>query len=229
MNPSKSASLLRLLPTLAALALVGSALLAPATAPAQGREVRRPVLEEGPFDNLHTCFSTYALCISAPCTPIPEFADSDKDSFASKQALCECEVVTGYNIGAGDCETRAQTQSQKGYLISTYSVAQTEAKGLLECNGPAEYADCFNFPCQIDENDPARAHCTCPILPGRTGYITRGGDCDQDNCSRLWSAAPARANLAINQLIWSQLGFTQNPPAGFGRVPPENLCAVGGE
>jgi hypothetical protein len=187
--------------------------------------------------NLYTCFSTYALCISAPCTEIPQFTDDTDDtdgtdgtgnSFQATQALCECEVVTGYNIGADDCATRAEIQAQPGYLISTYSVAQTAAKGLLSCDGPAVYADCFNFPCQIDENNPARAHCTCPILPGKGGYVTRGGDCDQANCSKLWSAAPAQGNTVANGLLWRQLGFTKEPPPGFTATPPENLCPAPG-
>jgi hypothetical protein len=183
--------------------------------------------------DLYTCFSTYALCISAPCTEIAAYdenEDGTKEGMSAKAALCECEVVTGYNIGSGDCTTRYDLQND-GYLVSTYSVAQTDAKGLLDC-APEEglvYADCFNFPCQIDKDNPAKAHCTCPILPAsKSGYVTRGGECQQSACDKLWSGAPPQTDTGINELLWAQLHFVKlNPPVAFGSSPPVNACPAG--
>lgn len=180
-----------------------------------------------PSDPFHTCFSKYALCISAPCRQIPGTIDFQGKSLP--QAVCECEVMFGYNIGSTTCEERVE-QQQGNAAISTYSVAQTEGKGLLQCPQGGTYADCFNFDCTIDPDHPYRALCVCPVLQAKGGpFVTRGGQCRQAACSKLWSAAPKSADLAVNQLLWKQLGFTENPPTGYKKVPPENFCPDAGD
>jgi hypothetical protein len=45
------------------------------------------------------CEGTYALCIKAPCLPIPTL---DRiGNYYVERALCECEVVRGWSMGPG--------------------------------------------------------------------------------------------------------------------------------
>jgi hypothetical protein len=172
-----------------------------------------------------TCFSQYALCISAPCTPTAGTMEFPAGSGKQRPlAACECEVMFGYNIGSTTCEERA-AQQQGDVVLSTYSVAQTEGKPLLQCHG-GTYADCFNMQCTVAADHPYRAKCVCPVLPAEgLLWITRGGQCRRAACNALWSGAPLSADLAINKLLWEQLGFTANPPAGYGTSPPMNPCS----
>ena len=172
----------------------------------------------------HTCFSKYALCISAPCKPTAGTMEFPAGSGIQRPlAACECEVMFGYNIGSTTCDERVQ-QQQGDAALSTYSVAQTEGKGMLRCNG-GQYADCYNMQCTVTAEHPYRARCVCPVLEAQgLVWITRGGQCQRAACNALWSGAPLSADLAVNQELWDQLGFGQNPPAGYGTKPPENFC-----
>ncbi|MCB1055024.1 MAG: hypothetical protein KDD11_05875 [Acidobacteria bacterium] len=169
---------------------------------------------------LYTCYGRYALCISAACTKTGETMEFLGNEVPA--SLCECEVMFGDNIGSTTCDDRAAAQTDTA-TISTYSMAQTEGKPLLTCNG-GPYADCFNFPCKIDPARPYRAVCECPVLGTMATFITRGGNCNQSACSGLWSAAPSNANAAVNLALWQDLGFVANPPPGYTSKPPENAC-----
>lgn len=204
--------------------LVGSAALAAQDEAAQEPMAKAPMADSdampAPPVTLHTCYGRYALCIAAACVKTGgtmEFLGNEVPA-----SECECEVMFGENIGSTTCDERAASQSDTA-TISTYSMAQTEGKRLLTCNG-GPYADCFNFPCKIDPAHPYRAVCECPVLGTMATFITRGGDCDQDACKQLWSAAPSNANAAVNLALWKDLGFVADPPPGYASKPPENAC-----
>jgi hypothetical protein len=57
------------------------------------------------------CKSTYALCTTAPCTPI-----ADAPGFDS----CDCNVMTGYSVGLPQCQGLQDTG--EGVLDSSVTV-----------------------------------------------------------------------------------------------------------
>lgn len=214
-----------------AVGLLGPGLLSSGAATGQDEPAQEPMAESSmsepdampvPPVQLYTCYGRYALCISAACVKTGETMEfMGREVEASE---CECEVMFGDNIGSTTCDDRAASQSDTA-TISTYSMAQTEGKGLLTCNG-GPYTDCFNFACKIDPAHPYRAVCECPVLGTMATFITRGGNCDPAACSKLWSAAPSNANAAVNLALWKDLGFVADPPPGYTSKPPENACAA---
>jgi hypothetical protein len=92
------------------------------------------------------CRSTFALCTSAPCTPIA----GQKGKLA-----CRCRVQTGYSAATKACQTPQETSTVK--LMSRYY----PLKSYAVCSNNRPWAWCLNAPCAIDKKDPSKATCTC--------------------------------------------------------------------
>lgn len=103
------------------------------------------------------CESTYALCTTAECTPVP-----GKDGTLS----CACDVKTGYSVGQEACqavqETSAGRQIHSRYFpVTSYAI----------CANDRPWAWCLDKPCTIDPNDPAKATCECTITRDQGPYV----------------------------------------------------------
>jgi len=217
---------------LAVLALVLVALPA-ATALAQQEEPMKPMDPEmsgtaanatgaAAFQSTF-CDGTYALCIKAPCSPIPTL--NRIGNYYVNSALCECDVVQGWSMGPGACEDRApMTQHGRTFLISTYSNLYNASNSTLSCDSETqEWAWCYGAPCVVDEHDPSKATCTCPIETGPSR--TLGGGCAPGACSLIWSAANPAGDVYANQHYYdwmtkNQPGVPVNPPAAACPVVP---------
>lgn len=162
------------------------------------------------------CKEEYALCIKAPCLPIITRTDDGK--YVVTQANCTCEVLTGWSMGPGDCASRKPvTRHDRTYLVSTYSNYYNETNKTLSCDkADTVWALCYGAPCAIDEKDPSKAVCTCPLKTGKSK--TLGGNCDPKSCMSIWSAAtPAQDKFANDHFykIMKERGYLPppNPPA----------------
>jgi hypothetical protein len=96
------------------------------------------------------CKSTYALCTTAPCEPIP----GNKD-FVS----CRCNVTTGYSAGQKACAV--------GQLRSRYHPINSYAR----CSNTRPWAWCLDSPCEADKNNPTQAACKCGVVEGKGDYV----------------------------------------------------------
>jgi hypothetical protein len=166
------------------------------------------------------CEGTYALCIKAPCSGIPTL--DRLGNYVIDHALCSCDVVQGWSMGPGACTDRAPV-SQRGrtYLISTYSNRFNDTHRTLICSSrDTIWAWCYGAPCVVDENDPTKATCTCPVEKGPAS--TLGGGCRQDACSGIWSAAQPAGDAFANQHFHDTMrrnGRPSNPPAAACLLP----------
>lgn len=168
------------------------------------------------------CDGTYALCIKAPCSAIPTL---DRiGNYYVEHALCECDVVRGWSMGPGSCPDRApMEQNGRTYLISTYSNLYNAEEKTLTCGDDTVWAWCYGAPCVVDEKDPSKATCTCPVETGPGS--TLGGDCRTDACDGIWSAATPAGDAFANQHYYgwmqrNQPGVSVNPPAAACTAPP---------
>jgi len=210
------------------LLVAGAALAAvPGLAAAQGGAAAggaQALQEQATF-----CDGTYALCIKAPCEPIPTL--DRLLNYEVDHALCSCDVVTGWSMGPGACADRAPvTQGGRTYLISTYSNLYNDEEKTLSCDSrDTVWAWCYGAPCAVDENDSSKAVCTCPVETGPAR--TLGGGCRQAACDGIWSAATPAGDLFANENYYHWMQKNQpdvpvNPPApkcpavpGSGGVP----------
>jgi hypothetical protein len=140
------------------------------------------------------CEGRYALCLSAPCTPIPSF-DGKTGKIVVAKALCECVVANGLSLGNLPCAARAPQDGR--YLVSTYSFGETATHPTMTCPVGTPWAFCYDQPCTVDPKDPGKALCNCQVKT-EGEYQTLGGGCDKAKCgTTLWSAAtPAWVNEA---------------------------------
>jgi len=152
------------------------------------------------------CNQEYALCIKAPCGPI--VSRKPDGTYSIEEANCTCDVLTGWSMGPGACDKRATvTVSGRTYVISTYSNFFNKTNLTLSC--PSSYqmwALCYGAPCVIDEIGPS---------------MTLGGECQQDACKSIWSAAAPKADAFANDHFFQYM--TQNglqPPPN----PPAKAC-----
>lgn len=164
------------------------------------------------------CEGTYALCIKAPCVPIPTM--DRLGTFTIDKAACSCTVESGWSMGPGQCADRAPvTQNGSTFMISTYSNKFNARNGSLRttlaCNTSTPWAWCYGAPCVSTRTArptprPARA-------PLQTGPMqTLGGNCTADNCKFIWSAATPGGDNGANQIFASYMqrnGYPHNPPA----------------
>jgi hypothetical protein len=162
------------------------------------------------------CQQTYALCIKAPCSPIA--SRKPDGTFSIEQANCICDVLPGWSMGPGPCDKRAPvTVSGHTYLMSTYSNFYNKTNLTLSCPSSDQvWALCFGAPCVVDEKDPSKSVCTCPIKIGPA--MTLGGNCRQEACKSIWSAATPQAdnfanNNFYNYMTANNLQPPPNPPA----------------
>jgi len=173
-------------------------------------------------DQANFCDGTYALCIKAPCAAIPTL--DRLGNYVSDHALCVCDVVKGWSMGPGACADRAPVQHNgRTYLISTYSNLDNASHQILSCaRADTVWAQCYGAPCVVDEADPGKAACTCPTEQGPMG--TLGGDCRQDACNGIWSAATP-ANIAFANQRFFQYMQQNHPDVPVN--PPAASCAAG--
>jgi len=163
------------------------------------------------------CNGEYALCIKAPCSPIVSRKKSD-GTYSIEEANCTCDVLTGWSMGPGSCDKRAPvTVSGRTYLVSTYSNFFNKTNLTLSCPSSDQvWALCYGAPCVIDEKNPSKSVCTCPIQVGPS--MTLGGDCWQGACKSIWSAATPAADAFANDHFYKymtehKLQPPPNPPA----------------
>jgi hypothetical protein len=171
--------------------------------------------QSSPGTPMTVCEGKYALCPAAPCVALP--AKVNAQSGTPTEALCDCAVAFGANLGADPCDVRA-TGDEEQYLISTYSYGLVATHPSMTCTSGA-YTNCFGSPCIVDEKDPTRARCTCPIEQNTSGqkFVTQGGQCDTSTCTTvLWSAATVAQNAFANAQLAAGVGLQH---------APENRCA----
>lgn len=158
------------------------------------------------------CLGKYALCIKAPCAPI---VTRDKDgNYSIQEANCVCDIESGWSMGPGECDKRGpHTENGRTYLISTYSNFFNKTNLALTCPNPdTVWAWCYGSPCVIDEKDPSKATCTCPIKVGPS--TTLGGECRQIACKGIWSAATLAEDQFANKHFydWMMANHPTPPP-----------------
>lgn len=131
------------------------------------------------IDGAWFCNQTFALCNTALCD-----RTHDNPSIAN----CHCVVLNGYSIGFKTCEERAQVGTS---LWSNFFTANVNSEfGILTCPGDAAWANCLDYPCEMDARDPALARCQCAVLKSGP-FRTFGGRCDEGNCTaELLSGTP---------------------------------------
>jgi len=116
-------------------------------------------------------------------------------------SICACEIVYGANVANVPCEVRDVGLK----YVSAYSYSQVAALSLNSCDGAIPFADCLNAKCKADPDNPMRALCMCPIVPGSEGaaaWGTFGGGCDPDKCDDvIWSGAFASDIAGANCVL----------------------------
>jgi hypothetical protein len=134
------------------------------------------------------CNQTYALCIKAPCSPIVTHNKKD-GTYSIEQADCVCDVLPGWSMGPGACDKRApQTVNGRTFLISSTSQM---------------WAWCYGSPCVEDEKNPSKAVCTCPVKISPS--MTLGGECRQEACNGIWSAATPKDDSYANNTFYNYM------------------------
>jgi hypothetical protein len=165
---------------------------------------------------LQMCTGTYAICDAALCTPLAaQEGPPGSKSVKPTTAVCTCGVVQGPNLGPGPCENRIPSGPNNEYIMSTYSYALKNP--YLSCPQGNARTVCFGYPCVIDQKDPTRAHCTCPIKYDSEAFKTQGGDCNVASCSNgLWQGGTPNEYKIINEM------FTK----ATGEQPPPDCAAI---
>jgi peroxiredoxin len=126
----------------------------------------------------YICHQKYALCTNAPCRPDPH---------NPKLVICDCVVENGYSVGLTPC---AKKVPHGNTLYSTFSTELVVGNvRAMSCGADIAWANCVDFPCTLDPNDPSKATCQCALV--KTGpSFTFGGNCDTGTCGKtVWSGA----------------------------------------
>ena len=186
-----------------------------------------PITESGatsPGLNAVTfCEGRYALCVKAPCRPVVSRAKDG--TYSISEADCVCDVLSGWSMGPGDCDSRKPVKLDgHTYLVSTYSNFYNTTNLTLTCSSEnTVWAWCFGQPCVIDEKDPTKAMCTCPVKTGKA--LTLGGGCRESSCKSIWSATTPANDAFANDYFYKymtdhHLKPAPNPPAKACPAPP---------
>ena len=174
-------------------------LLATALSTAAQEEPKKPA--ERPAVMCNT--AAYALCIKAPCA---------KKSVGDTDYVCECIMQSGWNLGPGSCEERAQT------LTSTYSNNFNPYSATISCPAGTAWALCYGAKCVRDPNDPSKATCKCPGRTSQSVVLISRDLCGDPGkvCGIVWSAATPEENQFANEHFYkwmTQHGMYADAPA----------------
>lgn len=166
------------------------------------------------------CSGTYALCIIAPCGLAIPTRDSAGE-YELSQIPCSCDVVEGWNMGPGSCDSRKPVEKNgRIFLVSTYSNRYNSDNQVRTCGESTLWAWCYGAPCVIDEKDPKKAICNCPVKQSVANLV---GDCNPKMCDQIWSAATPAASCFANQYFYSWMNKNGHKNAN----PPAVKCETG--
>lgn len=169
------------------------------------------------------CQGTYALCIKAPCSPIPTI--DRLGNYDYDRVSCTCEIENGWSMGPGQCDDRLPVKAGRFvYMISTYSNLFNKTNATLSCeNEQTTWAWCYGAPCVADAHAADQGHgevtCTCPIEHSK--MQTLGGNCEKRNCDSLWSAAKPGADDEANRHFAEYMERHNYP-----HLPQAQMCAM---
>lgn len=126
--------------------------------------------------NFTACKSTYALCTTALCDPLP-----GKAGFAN----CACQVKTGYSAGTKPCTGIIKTKAGKAVSSRYYPV-----KDYVRCSNNRLWAFCLDSPCVIDPENPEKASCICSLVKDKGDYVVITDDNTKTSCTTgIYSSA----------------------------------------
>ena len=113
------------------------------------------------------------------------------------------------------------TRRVRGTRSEPANESETQGSNLtLSCpNTNTMWALCYGAPCVVDEKDSSKAVCTCAVKIGE--MKTLGGNCREEACNRIWSAATPAADAFANDYFYKYM--TENnlqPPPN----PPAKQC-----
>jgi hypothetical protein len=107
------------------------------------------------------CKSTYALCTTAACSPIP----GQKDVVS-----CQCNVENDYSAGLKPCNEK---KTAKGLQVrSRYHPISSYAR----CSNSRPWAWCLDAPCTVDKDNPSQASCACSVVSNQGDYVVVNSD-----------------------------------------------------
>ena len=137
-------------------------------------------------------------------------------NYTIERALCECDVLKGVSMGPGACQDRAPvTQQGRTYLISTYSNHDNDKNRTLSCQNPQTIWAVLRAPCVVDQNNPDKATCTCPLMqsPASTLAAIAGR-----MPARIWSVAVRAGDAFASEHFYRTVqrqfpSLRVNPPA----------------
>lgn len=228
-RPSEGRLGARLVPTLIV------ALVALTALGAGAEETYEPGVPQPPpgfgTNQTNICRGTYALCITAQCAAIPTL--DRLSNYYVNHALCECDVIEdseenpAWSMGPGACEDHGPvTQNGRTFLISTYSNLYNSTNKEVKCGDDTLWAWCYGAPCVVDEEDPTKALCTCPLVQGKADLLV--SDCSvTDYCGQIWSAAVPPGACFANCYYYrklTEMGIEVNPPADLCQGGPVCEC-----
>jgi hypothetical protein len=122
------------------------------------------------------CEGIYALCTTAPCQPIAGKEDT---------VSCDCTVQTGYSVGLEPCKGEVSTAEGKQIVSRYYPI-----KSYASCSNDRPWANCLDSPCNVDDSDPSKAACACPVVKDQGPYVIVTETYDASTCTTgLWSSA----------------------------------------
>lgn len=231
-RPDRTSSPILRLGRVTGLTLLCAALAAGAAAAQGGTATGIPVPPPGFGSNqANFCQGTYALCITAPCAAVPTL--DRLGNYYVNTGLCECDVIVdsedspAWSMGPGSCEDRALVeQNGRQFLISTYSNLYNPENKVVTCGEDTLWAWCYGAPCVVDEEDPTKALCTCPLTQSAANLLI--SDCsDTGYCGEIWSAAVPPGDCFANCRYYEELtrmGIPVNPPADLCTGGPVCEC-----
>jgi hypothetical protein len=137
------------------------------------------------------CKSTYALCTTASCEPVP----GQKGNL-----LCGCSVQKGYSGGTHSCKPVQHTAAGDLIYSRYYPV-----KAYAVCSNSRPWAWCLDVPCLIDKHHPSRASCTCTVVKNQNPYVIVTDRYTKSTCTTgIISSATVQGITQISNFIQSK-------------------------
>lgn len=161
------------------------------------------------------CESTYALCTTAPCTPI------GKDGALS----CSCEVQSGYSAGQQSCQdlSKASNGTQlrsRYYPVRSYAV----------CTNDRPWAWCLDKPCSVDKSDPTKASCACTTAKDQGPYVIVGDTNTPATCTTgIISSATVKGIAEITDFLKTTSELKPYPIKLLPPTEPEQRSEIRSE
>lgn len=106
-------------------------------------------------------------------------------------------MKTGYSVGGTPCHEPIDSPEGKQVVSRYFPI-----KSYASCSNDRPWANCYDRPCIVDKDDPAKAVCACNVVTDESPYVMVTDTYTKQTCTTgLYSSARVKDMLSVTDFL----------------------------